>query len=80
MKGFIIAHIDMSIANQSEALNEQIVRYTPMVIENEKDLETQFEQHFPTQTILMALPLETMRKNINILDNMVKQHNLVLDK
>ena len=70
MKGFIVASINKNAIKQNAGLINEMIKYTPVVCEKESEIKIAFEKQYPAQTILMTMPIETLRKNIQTLDDL----------
>lgn len=71
MKGFIVVSIDPKSIKQSIGLEEHMLRYTSVISEDAKEIPPQFNEHFPNQTILLTIPVDTLKKNIELVDQML---------
>jgi hypothetical protein len=55
-----------------------MIKYTPIVCEEESEIKEAFEKQFPYQTILMTMPVETLRKNIEVIDSLAEKKGFEL--
>lgn len=78
MKGFIVASINKNAIKQSSGLVSEMIKYTPIVCEEELEIKEAFEKQFPYQTILMTMPVETLRKNIEVIDSLAEKKGFEL--
>lgn len=78
MKGFIVASVNPKLIKQANGLNEQMVRYTSVMCEDAKEIPEQFAKQFPNQTVLLSMPIDALKKNIQLLEQMAKSKNIEL--
>ena len=78
MRGFIVASINKNAIKQGSGLVSEVIKYTPIVCEEEAEIKTAFEKQFPNQTILMTMPVETLRKNIAVIDSLAEKKGFEL--
>lgn len=70
MKGFIIASINKNSIKHNTGLINEMIKYTPIVCEKESEIKNSFEKQYPSQTILMTIPIGALRKNIQAIDDL----------
>lgn len=73
MKGFIVASINKNAIKHNAGLINEMIKYTPVVCEKESEIKTAFEKQYPSQTILMTMPVDTLRKNIQTIDDLASK-------
>ena len=78
MKGFIVASINTNSIKQNAGLTSELIKYTPVLCEQEEEINVAFEKQFPAQTMLMSMPIEALRKNIQHLDEIAHKKGLVI--
>lgn len=76
MKGFIVASINQNAIKQNAGLINEMIKYTPVVCENESEIMIAFQKQYPNQNILMTMPIETLRKNIQAIDDLMSKKEL----
>lgn len=77
MKGFIVASINNKSIKQAAGLEAHLIRYTPVLCESETDIASQFALQLPEQMILMTIPVDILKKNIQVLDEMAARQELI---
>lgn len=78
MKGFIVASINKNAIKHNAGLINEMIKYTPVVCEKEEEIQIAFEKQYPAQTILMTMPIETLRKNIQTIDELASKKGFVI--
>ena len=76
--GFIVASVTTNSIKQNAGLVSEMIKYTPVLCEGEEEIKIAFDKQFPAQTILMVMPIETLRKNIQHLDEIASKKSLVI--
>lgn len=79
MKGFIVASINKNAIKHNPGLINEMIKYTPVVCEKESEIQLAFEKQYPAQTILMTMPIETLRKNIQTIDDLANRKGFVIN-
>ena len=70
MKGFIVASVNKNAIKQNSGLVSEMIKYTPIVCEKEDEIAKAFFTQYPAQTILMTMPIDTLRKHIKSIDDL----------
>lgn len=78
MKGFIIASVNEQAVKQSIGLESQVIRYTPVMGEDQETITEQFKEAFPDHIVIMTMPIDVLKKNIEVLEALAKQKDLAL--
>lgn len=68
--GFIVASVNKKAIKQSVDLEAQSVRYTPVLAESQEVVIDQFQQAFPDHLIVMTMPVDVLKKNIEIIEKL----------
>jgi hypothetical protein len=79
MKGFIVASVNPKLIKQSAGLEEQMIRYTSVMCDDVKEIPEQFNKHFPNHTILLTISAATMKKNLQLLEQLAQAQNIALE-
>lgn len=79
MKGFIVASINKNAIKHNAGLINEMIKYTPVVCEKESEIQLAFEKQYPAQTILMTMPIETLRKNIQTIDDLANKKGFIIN-
>lgn len=75
MKGFIVASVNKKALRQSVGLESQLIRYTPVMGEDQEAIAKQHQEFFPDYTIIMTMPIDVLKKNIEVIENSIEKQN-----
>lgn len=78
MKGFIVASVNKNAIKQNAGLINEMIKYTPVVCEKESEIQMAFEKQYPAQTILMTMPIDTLRKSLKSIDELASKKGFVI--
>jgi hypothetical protein len=79
MKGFIVTSIDKQGLRQSIGLESQIVRYTPVMADSQEAVIEQFEKAYAQHMIVLVMPIDVLKKNIEVVEKIAKQNDMMLN-
>lgn len=68
--GFIIASINKKDIKQAVGLESHVVRYTPVLGDNQEIVLESFKEAFPDHIIVITMPVEALKQNIEVLDSL----------
>lgn len=71
--GFIIASIHQKAVKQALGLESQIIRYTPVLGNDLESIVEQFQKAFPDHIVVMTMPVDILKKNIEVLESLDRQ-------
>lgn len=74
MKGFIVASINKKTLKQSSGMESQLISYRSVMGENQESVMEQYTQSFPDYIVVLIMPVETLKKNIEVFDSLEKQN------
>lgn len=78
MIGFIVASVNKNAIKHNTGLINELIKYTPVLCEKEEEINIAFQKQYPLQTILMAMPIETLRKNIQSIDELANKKGFII--